>query len=858
MGLTSGIRLGPYEILSPLGAGGMGEVYRAKDTKLGREVALKVLSEELSTNADGRARFEREARAVAALSHPNILAIFDFGEEEGVSYAVTELLEGQTLRERLSEGPMPLRKAMDTAVQVARGLAAAHDKGICHRDIKPENLFLTRDGQVKILDFGLAKLSPLDAGPLDTESATVSKTAPGRLLGTVGYMSPEQARGRPADARSDIFSFGAVLYEMVSGARAFHGDSAADTLGAILKEEPQPLEEAAPTVSPVLDRIIMRCVEKDPAARFQSARDLAFSLEAMAGLSSTAAGQARALPSGRRRLPPWVWPAVACAFALLAAGAAYVAHLRGARSEVPRFQQLTFRQGSIGRARWRPAGRGALCSAAWDGAPVEVFAALGTEGAEPMPLGVQGNLLAVSSTGELAVQMKPRRWNGFQVGMLARAAPGGGAPREVLDNVQEADWSPDGKDMAVLRQTQASHWVIEYPVGHPLLDTVKPLTGLRLSPDGNRLAVMEGGNLLLVDRTGGKKSLGEISAFQGLAWSAGGGEIRFACGEPAGDTGLWTVTPSGKRRLIYRAAGTFRLHDSGPAGDLLGLVSLHREVMVRPAGEGKERDLSWLDGSVAVDLSSDGKALLLNEHGVAAGAAGAYYLRHVDGSPPVKLGEGQAYDLSWDGTRVLAGAVKSGTPSVSIVPTGAGRPSTVPLMGLDRLLDAWFFPDGQHLLLHGALPGREERFFTVGLEGGTPLPLTPEGTTYFDGQRPISPDGRTVCGISGMLGDLKAMLYPVAGGAARPLPGYEQGDVIADWSGDGRYLFAFRRDQIPAPVVRIEVSTGKREPWRELVPSNTTGTLGIGRVLVTPDGATLAYSYIRHIEDLYLAEGLSQ
>ncbi|OYW05964.1 MAG: hypothetical protein B7X11_01455 [Acidobacteria bacterium 37-65-4] len=423
--------------------------------------------------------------------------------------------------------------------------------------------------------------------------------------------------------------------------------------------------------------------------------------------------------------------------------------------------------------------------------------------------------------------------------------------------MQEADWGPGGKDMAVLRQTQASHWVIEYPVGHPLLDTVQPVTGMRLSPDGSTLAVMEGRNLLLVDRAGGKKSLGEVSLFQGLAWSASGAEIQFACEEPTGDTGLWTITPSGKRRLVYRAAGTIRLHDLSPAGDLLGFVSLHREVMARAPGESKEQDLSWLDGSVAVDLSSDGKTLLLNEHGVAAGAAGAYYLRHTDGSPPVKLGEGQAYDLSWDGKLVLAGsAVKSGALSLSIVPTGAGRSSPVPLKGLDRLLDAWFFPEGKRLLLHGALPGREERFFTVGLEGGTPSPLTPEGTTYFDGQKPISPDGRTVCCVSGMLGDLKAMLYPVEGGTPRLLPGYEQGDIIADWSGDGRYLFVFRRDQIPAPVVRIEVSTGKREPWRELVPSNTTGTLGISRVLVTPDGATVAYSYIRHLEDLYWVKGL--
>ncbi len=348
-----------------------------------------------------------------------------------------------------------------------------------------------------------------------------------------------------------------------------------------------------------------------------------------------------------------------------------------------------------------------------------------------------------------------------------------------------------------------------------------------------------------------------MRAFHGLAWAADGSAIRFAAGEPGGETGLWTVTPSGRKRLLYRAAGIVRLHDSSPAGDLLGFVSLHHEVMMRPPGGAREQDLSWLDGSMAVDLSSDGQTLLLNEHGVAGGPSGAYYFRRADGSLPVKLGDGRAYDLSADGGLVLASqAGRSGSPALTIVPTGAGRSTPVPLQGMDRLLDAWFFPDGKRLLLHGAAPGKEERFFTVGLEGGVPTPLTPEGTTYFDGQKPISPDGKMVCAVSGIIGNVKAILYPVDGGVGRPLPGFEQGDIISDWSGDGRYIFVFRRDEIPAPVVRIDVATGKREPWRELSPSDTAGALGISRVLLTPDGSTVAYSYTRSLEDLYLAKGL--
>ena len=856
MALTAGGKLGPYEILSPIGSGGMGEVYRAKDTRLGREVALKVLSENLAGSGEARERFAREARAVAALSHPNIVALFDVGEEGGVFYAVSEFLEGQTLRDRLSEGPLALRRTLDIAVQVARGLAAAHEKGICHRDIKPENLFLTRDGQVKILDFGLARLDTGFAGPVDLESPTVSKTAPGRLLGTVGYMSPEQARGRAADTRSDIFSFGAVLYEMVSGRRAFSGESAVETLGAILKNDPVPLEELAPGAPPALDRLVMRCLEKDAAARFQSARDLAFSLEAWLGVSTGGAEKIQAVTVRARTRAAFLWPALAALCLLAALASGWVALKGGEKREIPEFQRITFRQGAIRHARFGPSGRNAICSAAWNGPAMEIYA-VGLEGGDAVPLELKATLLAISKQSELAVQLSPARWNSFMVGMLARVSGGGTAPRDVMENVQEADWGPDGKDLAVLRQTPASHWVVEFPLGKTLLDTVRPMTGLRVSPDGKWLALMEGENLILLDRSGTKKSIAEIKAFHGLAWSADGSTIRFAAGEPGGETGLWTVTTTGRKRLLYRAAGAIRFHDSSPAGDLLGFVNFHHEVMVRPPGATTEQDLSWLDGSLAVDLSSDGQTLLLNERGVAAGPSGAFYLRRVDGSPPVKLGEGRAYDLSADGTLVLASpAGRPNAPALTIVPTGAGRAAAVPLQGMDRLLDAWFFPDGKRLLLHGAAPGKEERFFIIGLEGGVPKPLTPEGTTYFDGQKPISPDGKMVCAVSGIIGDVKASLFPVDGGEPRSLPGYQQGDVLADWSGDGRYIFAFRRDQIPAPVVRIEVATGKREPWRELSPSDTAGALGISRILLTPDGSTVAYSYTRSLEDLYLAKGL--
>src|SRR3974390_2246601 len=287
--LTPGSKLGPYAIVSSIGAGGMGEVYRARDARLNRDVAIKILPASFSSDPDRLQRFAQEARAAAALSHPNILSIYDIGDDQGAPYVVSELLEGETLRDRLRNGALAQRKATEYARQIASGLGAAHEKGIVHRDLKPEYIFITSDGRVKILDFGLAKLTRPEAS--DTaDAATQTRqiaTDAGTVMGTVGYMAPEQVRGKPADPRSDIFAFGAILYEMLSGKRAFHGDSAADTMSALLKEDPPDLAETNRNVSPALERIVRHCLEKNPAERFQSARDVAFNLDALTNVSTS-------------------------------------------------------------------------------------------------------------------------------------------------------------------------------------------------------------------------------------------------------------------------------------------------------------------------------------------------------------------------------------------------------------------------------------------------------------------------------------------------------------------------------------------------------------------------------------------
>src|SRR5215471_2515819 len=439
MPLPSGTLVGPYEILAPLGAGGMGEVYRARDARLKREVAVKLLPPAYSKDADRLRRFEQEAQAAGGLNHPNITAVYDVGELDGAPYIVTELLEGETLGAALSGGKLPQRKAIDYALQIARGLDAAHEKGIVHRDLKPHNLFILKDGRVKILDFGLAKLMQTEpetgaSGPEATGMPTATGgTEPGVVLGTLGYMSPEQVKGKPADARSDIFSFGAILYEMLSGNRAFRGDSAAETMSAILREEPPDLSTTNQSIAPGLERIVRHCLEKNPEQRFHSAHDLAFDLEALSGTSGQAAAAPTPSSTRRRR---WALPAAIVAVALVVAGAYLLGRRQGTPSRTlgDSFTQLTFGQQPIFNPRFAPDGKTVVYSAAPTGNTPEIFS-LRLDFPGTSPRGLKGeHLLAISSRGELAVLTRARYVaHSFFQGTLARMPLEGGAPREILD-----------------------------------------------------------------------------------------------------------------------------------------------------------------------------------------------------------------------------------------------------------------------------------------------------------------------------------------------------------------------------------------------------------------------------------------
>jgi serine/threonine protein kinase len=729
--LKSGARFGPYEILAPLGAGGMGEVYRARDTKLGRDVAVKVLPVGLADNPDALARFEHEARAVAQLSHPNILAIHDFGKQGETSYAVMELLEGETLRARLEHGALSTRKAVEFAIQIAEGLAAAHEKGIVHRDLKPENVFVTHEGGVKLLDFGLAKSSRPTVAPGSNTLSLERQTDPGTVMGTVWYMSPEQVRGEAADHRSDIFSFGAVLYEMLAGRRAFHRDTAAESMTAILKEDPPEIAAGGPGASPGLQRIVQHCLEKKPGERFQSAHDIAFALQALSG-SAVASGPLTA--TARKRSHRWI---IALALAAVLGAAALVSYRTGRKAERASaagvtFRQMSFQSQAIFQAAFMPDGETIVYSAAHEGNIPELFT-IRPEFPEPRPLGLpQTQLLSVSSKGEMAV-LTNVRYIGHRlfIGTLARVSLGSTAPREILEEVRQADWSPDGSDLAILRMAEGKDR-LEFPIGKVLYETSGYLSDLRVSPRGDRIALFEHpalwddrGSVIVVDRTGKRIFLsGDYWGEEGLSWSRTGDEVLFTASMMGQAQTLYGVDLSGHRRPVLGSAGGLTMHDvSRTGGWLVTRDEILSGISVLALGETAERDLSWLDGSIDTFLTQDGRVLLFGDESAAAGPNYEVCLRKTDGSPVIRLGEGRPFGFSPDEKWALA--VIYAPPQLVIYPTGPGETRRPPRGDLETYHSASWFPDGKSILVVGNEAGKASRCYAQDVSGGPPRAVTP-------------------------------------------------------------------------------------------------------------------------------------
>jgi eukaryotic-like serine/threonine-protein kinase len=867
MALTAGTKLGPYQIQSQLGAGGMGEVYRARDTRLERIVAIKVLPASFSADADRLRRFEQEARSVAALNHPNILAVHDIGTYDSAPYMVCELLEGATLRERLLGGALPSKKAIELATQIAQGLAAAHDKAIVHRDLKPENIFITKDGRVKILDFGLAKIalsgSEAKGGMQTLTSAQDSLTEAGQVLGTAGYMSPEQVRGIAADHRSDIFAFGAIFFEMLSGARAFRRDTAAETMTAILKEEPPELTEINRSISLALERIVRHCLEKDPDQRFQSARDLAFNLEALSQYSSSSVGMI-AKPTAVQRVRRLQW-VIAILLLALAAGSGYIIGHRAKASSEVTYHQLTFRKGTVLSARFAPDNRTVIYSAAWSGKDPELFSTR-QDSIESRPVGLsQVDLFGISSKGEIAISLKPAALTGFfgTLGTLGRTPlTGGTAPREVLENVEWSDWSPDGSNLLVVR-TVGNENRIEYPVGKVVYKVAVPawISNPRISRDGKRIAFCEHpqrgddrGSIIIIDSDGGGKasSFGNFASLYGLAWSPKDDEVWFTA-DPAVTTiarRLMAVRSSGAFRLLAAAPGDLTLHDVSPEGTaIITIDDRERKIFFSDSKDIQERDLTWLDRAVVVALSPDGKQVLFHEGGKGGGSLGTIFLRKTDGAAAVRLGEGYGNALSPDQKWVLA-TTPSNPPRHLLIPTGAGEVTELNPAGIENVVPVGFAADSHRIVVIANEPRHQTRDYLFDPTTGKLQPLSPEGV-----RGPVTPDGKFLA-VRGN-GPNPQLISVDGGSPIRELKGLQDKDRPIQITADGNDIFVANYNGLSAAIFRIHLDNGDRKLVKTLEMRDPTGGFGVIRVLTTPDGQYFAYGTLRQLSELYLLQGLN-
>jgi len=840
MTVSAGGRLGPYEVVSRLGAGGMGEVWRARDSRLNREVAIKVLPAELGSDAGRLKRFEKEARSASALNHPNIVTIYDIGQSDSISWIAMELVEGKTLRELLFAGALPVKRVLSIAAQVADGLARAHEAGIVHRDLKPENVMVTKDGRVKILDFGLAKLTytGVDSGE-GTNLPTDTGTGAGVILGTAGYMSPEQASGQPVDYRSDQFSFGSILYELLTGKRPFVGKTGVDTLSAILHDEPAPIATINPQVPTPLRWIVERCLAKDPEDRYASTRDLARELATIRDHLSEAVISAEVIPKRRSRLRGILLPAAAVA----AVAAAFFAGSRIVRStatSLPQFRRVTFQRGAIQTARFAPDGQTVLYGLTRGGA-YELFSTrIGSP--EYSLLGLpNADILSISTTGEIALLLGgPHR-----PAMLARAPLAGGAPREVLENVFSADWSPDGKDLAVVHRVSGKSR-LEFPIGKVLYETSGFLYQLRVSPKGGLIAVIgrpsgTGRTKLLVFGGDGRKRSELKIRVAGMVWSPSGKEIWLFRSSSPSSTEIVSTTLDGHERLMGRLPGGFVLQDSAADGRLLAeRYSQTQEMVGLGSDQPSERVLTWLDQSNPADISADGKSVLFGE-------GGSVYVRGMDGSPAKRLGEGFPRALSPDGKWALV--YREASPMEALLmPTGAGEARKVsvgPVLLRDNS-GGTFFADGRRILIEGTEPGHGNRLYVLDLSGGAPQPITPEGVTLTDGVHTVSPDGKFVAAMGS---DDKARYYPLtaSAGEARPIPGLSAGEGPVRWSRDGKSLFFWG--------FVVDVDSGRRHPWKEFRPPDPVID-NINCILPGPDGKSYVYSYGRYVSDLFEIQGL--
>ncbi len=865
MSLPPGSRIGAYEIVSPLGAGGMGEVYRAHDSQLGRDVAVKTLPAAFAADPERVARFEREARILATLNHPNIATLFGFEKQSNVLALVMELVEGDTLHDALGRTGrgLPPREAIAIARQIVDGLDAAHEKGIVHRDLKPANIKITADGAVKVLDFGLAKAVAGESSSHQTETRTLSpaETRPNAVLGTAAYMSPEQARGQALDRRTDIWSFGCVLYEMLTGQPAFARATSSDTIAAVLTGEVDWTVLPA-TVPPPLRLLLQRCLERTTKARLRDIADARPYLDEAASPSALSASGTMlpAAPAAKPGVSRRALFASSAALGLVGAGlGAAVATPRQDPAPLPSFQRLTFRRGMIRTARFGPDFQTVLYGALWDGDDCRVYT-VRPESPESSAVALPTAApLAVSSGGELALALGPHRRGIMTYGTLARVPLAGGAPRQLLEDVKFADWSPDGGHLAVVRRS-GERDVLEFPIGNVLAEPSAPGGGFsfpRVSPRGDAVAVFElevagglWGKVAVIDRSGRRlvESARFVNVF-GLAWH--GDEVWFTAADelPLLRNAVQAMNPSGTVRIVARVPGNTSLHDVAPDGRVLIARTDDRGgVSVRAPGETAERDLSWLDATYLAALSPDGRRALLYELGVGGGPYGSVYLRGTDGSAAVRLGDGVALSLSRDGRWALA---RTTGPHLDVLPTGAGANRRLERPGLTLQGGRWL-ADGR--VVARARAGQSpSRLYVLDLDGTATAPITPENLFVGSSAWGLSPDSTAVA-VSTPAGP---QLFPVSGGQGRALPGATTTSRVVGWITSGVLV---SEDPLGGGLIsRLNPDSGRRDTWADIHPQDPAGIMSLDLALLTttPDGRSYGYSWHRATSDLFLVRGWS-
>ena len=870
-----GDTIGPYEVLSQLGSGAMGVVYLAQDLRLGRKIALKLLPSQFTNDKDRLRRFQQEARAASALNHPNILTVHEVEQKDGLHYIATEFVDGVTLRQHMQARQMSLDEVLAIASQVASALQAAHAAGIAHRDIKPENIMIRADGYIKVLDFGLAKLTENESSPAAAE------TNPGVVMGTPRYMSPEQARGLDVDLRTDIFSLGTVIYELVTGKLPFEGETTSDVIAALIKDEPEPMRTSVPELPIEFEQFVRKALAKDRAQRYQSIAEFASALQALKDEiklgalvlthddslnAQTIRTRTATDPHAKQRtervsLSRGSTLTIALGLIVVVVGVVTILSFRRRSPSVKEkiaetSSQLTNRDGFVSAARFAPDGKRVLYSAGFDGKPLELFYNNG-EAAESRSAGSQSaSLKSVSRTGKIAVLVNfELNWSDGYNGTLQILPSGGGQPETTIEGVDDAAFAPDGNTFAILRSVFGEQQ-LEYPAGTVLYKSSGWMSYPRFSPKGDKIAFFEhpvgdfSGSVAVFDLASKKKT--DIStdwqALKGLAWNPRSNEIWFGGAKESKTASINAVSLSGQLRTkLYAVPGQHaRVEDISAEGRILITQGTNHSTMImlhdKSPAEAVNSRGAW---STSADISPDGKTLLFYQWGYESSDGSdvsGVYLQRLESSEPVKLGPGKALALSPDGKWALALQPTRPQPQLILLSTSPGQPKRLANSGIKEYHYASFFPDGKQILFTG-LEARDEaviRSFVQDINTGQVHPLTEEGTTALR----VSPDGKRVITLQP---DGIFYLQGLDGGEAREIPGLERDDEPIQWSDDGRAVFVKAAGDFATKIYRVDLATGERQEWKDIDPPNKVGHVGLevnpGGILITPDGKVCIYTY---------------